>query len=137
MLVPNSNAIVNDFETVDDVDLPSKTYHMQLDKLHVKYWIDQLDAIEQAIYKILQTERYDYPKIYSNNYGVEFKDLYGKSKLYVIPEIERRITEALTWDERILSCTDFEFESAKNAVHVTFTANTVFGSLNVETEVAV
>lgn len=126
-----------DFTPIKERDTSSRTYHMQLDKHHVKYWIDQLAAIEQAIYKILQTERYDYPEIYSDNYGVEFKNLYGKSKIYAIPEIERRIKEALTWDERILSCTDFQFENNKNAIHVTFTANTVFGNVNVSTDVAV
>ena len=52
---------------------------------------------------------------------------------YVCPELERRITEALTWDERIESVDDFEFDtSTKGEVTVVFTAHTIFGDIEVE-----
>ena len=91
--------------------------------------------MKQAIYKILLTERYQYV-MYSWNYGIETLDLYGEPVAYVCPELERRISEALLWDDRIKSVTDFEFNiSKKGVVHVSFTAHTIFGDVQAEREV--
>ncbi len=93
--------------------------------------IDGRQAMEQVIYKILSTERYQYI-MYSWNYGIELRDLYGEPLSYVCPELERRITEALTWDDRIQSVDGFEFDtSVRRAVHVKFTAHTVYGDVTV------
>lgn len=121
--------ISNDFEVVEE---PSYTYKMvlpetedELTKFRGK--TDELEAVQQAVYKILNTERYTYP-IYSWNYGIELSDLFGQPIPWVYPELERRITEALVWDDRVTSVTEFEFDNVKNKVHVSFTVNTIFGS---------
>ena len=88
--------------------------------------------MKQVIFKILNTERYQYI-IYSWNYGIELIDLFGQSISYVCPELERRIIEALTYDERIKSVTDFTFDSPKQGVlHTTFTVHTIFGDVEAE-----
>ena len=57
---------------------PSKTYVMNIDGERITGTMtDDIEAVKQAIYKILNTERYQYP-IYSWNYGVELADLFGK-----------------------------------------------------------
>lgn len=110
----------------------SRTYKMHLDHQVVNGFTDGLDAMKQTIYMILNTERYQYI-IYSWNYGIELIDLFGEPITYVCPELERRITEALTQDERILSVDAFSFDtSVKGVVHVTFTANTIFGEVDSE-----
>lgn len=138
-MIPTATAttddLINDFEVVTEVMQPTKTYRMKLDTMRVQGLTDGQEAMKQAIFKILQTERYKYPKVYSDNYGVEFWDLIGQPIPYVLPEIERRITEALTWDERITSVNNFEFETKKKIVHVTFTANTIYGEIDIETAV--
>ena len=74
--------------------------------------------------------------MYSWNYGIELLDLFGMPVSYVCPELERRITEALTWDDRIESVDNFEFDlSKKGVVHVSFTAHTIFGDVEAEREV--
>lgn len=104
---------------------PTYTYKMNLDTGSIRGYTDKLDAMRQAIFKILQTERYQYI-MYSWNYGIETLDLYGEPISYVCPELERRITEALTWDERIESVDNFEFDlPQKGVVHVSFTAHTI------------
>ncbi len=114
---------------------PSFTYKMRTDELSVCGNTDQLDAVKQAIFKILQTERYKY-LIYSGNYGIELDDLFGEPVSYVCPEIERRITEALLWDERIESVSNFNFTfPKKGVVFVTFDVSTVFGKVTAEKEV--
>ena len=62
--------------------------------------------------------------------------LYGEPISYVCPELERRITEALTWDDRIEDVSDFEFDtSVKGIVHASFIVHTVFGDIDAEKEV--
>lgn len=121
----------NDFEVVEQ---PSYTYKMILptrdnEPTKFKGKTDEVEAVQQAVYKILNTERYTYP-IYSWNYGIELVDLFGQPIPWVYPELERRITEALVWDDRINSVTDFEFESVKNDVYASFTVNSIYGSFN-------
>lgn len=127
----------NDFEVVTEVQQPTKTYCMNLNNMRVQGLTDGQKAMKQAIFKILQTERYRYPLIYSDNYGVELWELIGQPIPYVLPEIKRRITEALTWDERIISVDNFDFIVDKSKVHVTFTAHTIFGDLEEETAVTI
>jgi phage baseplate assembly protein W len=93
--------------------------------------------MRQVIFKILNTERYDYV-IYSWNYGIELSDLFGKPVMYACPEIERRVKEALTQDDRIKSVDSFEFDTTKRgAVAVKFTAHTIFGDIREGTVVTV
>ena len=122
----------NDFEVVNNADLPSKTYYMDLDRSRIRNLTDGQAAMKQSIFKILQTERYDYNKIYSDNYGVELDDLYGMPVSYCVPEIQRRITEALTWDERISRVSNFSFETRGKIIAVSFTAYTIFGKVAIE-----
>jgi hypothetical protein len=86
---------------------------------------------EQAIYLILQTERYHYV-IFSWNYGIELEDLFGMPISWVIPEVKRRITEALLQDSRITEVDNFEFDVKKGVVTTTFTAHTIFGDIPIE-----
>ena len=111
---------------------PSRTYKMNLEGDTTRGFTDELDAMKQAVFKILNTERYVHP-MYSWNYGIETMDLYGEPVSWVCPELERRITEALTWDDRIDSVTDFDFDlSQKGVVHVNFVVHTIFGDVQSE-----
>ena len=111
---------------------PSLNYEMHLEDESIYDKCDKLDAMKQVIYKILNTERYRY-YIYSWNYGVELEELFGKPVYYVVPELERRITEALTADERIEKVTDFEFDtSERKTVHCKFKVHTIFGEVDIE-----
>ena len=132
-MIPSTTASLDqNFELEEQ---PTYTYKMNLDTGQIQGYTGGLDAMKQAIFKILQTERYQYV-MYSWNYGIETLDLYGEPVSYVCPELERRITEALTWDERIKSVNNFEFNLLKKGVvHVSFIAHTVFGDIQAETEV--
>ena len=99
-------------------------------------FIDDLEAVVQSIYLILSTERYQYV-IYSWDYGVELIDLIGKPMPYVMSELPRRITEALTQDNRINNVVDFEFEQHGNKLHTTFTVITNIGNISTEMEVEI
>lgn len=129
-MIPSTNTILS--TDLEVGSLPSKNYRMHLEENTINGFCDELQAMQQVIYKILNTERYQYI-IYSWNYGIELLDLYGEPVTYVCPELQRRITEALVQDDRIESVDDFEFDiSQKRTVKVTFTVYTIFG--NVESE---
>lgn len=129
-MIPSTTAFLEqDFEITEQ---PTHTYKMNLESNLIRGYTDGQEAMKQAIYKILNTERYQYV-MYSWNYGIELLDLYGEPISYVCPELERRITEALTWDDRIQSVDNFEFNiSKKGEILVTFTAHTVFGDVVAE-----
>ena len=132
-MIPSTAGFLNqDFEIEEQ---PSLTYKMDMDNNVVRGYTDELEAVKQAIYKIIMTERYQYI-MYSWNYGIELMDLYGEPITYVCPELKRRISEALLWDDRIQSVDGFEFDfPQKGIVHVTFTAHTLFGDVQAEREV--
>lgn len=128
--------------TGDDLNLiefameqqPSLTYALDIERGRLRGTTDGAEALKQAIYLILSTERYDHI-IYSWNYGVELKDLIGQEKEYALSEIKRCIAEALLQDERITALDSFDFNTDKKYVHVTFTAHTIYGELEVKTDV--
>lgn len=95
-----------------------------------------MEAVKQAVFKMLNTERYQY-LIYSWDYGVELLDLFGEPISYVCPELERRITETLLQDDRIEEVDGFEFEVSKGTVKANFTVHTVFGDIQAEKEVEI
>jgi phage baseplate assembly protein W len=99
-------------------------------------YVNDLEAVQQAIYLILSTERYKHI-IYSWDYGVELLDLIGKPMPYVMAELPRRITEALTQDNRIEDVVDFEFETKGKRLHVKFTVVSSIGNIPTELEVEV
>lgn len=98
--------------------------------------IDELEAIKQSIYLILNIERYD-SLIYSWNYGIELNDLIGMEIDFIYPVLKRRIEEALLQDDRIQSVDEFTFSKKRGIVEAKFTVHTSYGDVNVEKEVSV
>ncbi|MGK9325239.1 DUF2634 domain-containing protein [Aerococcus urinaeequi] len=119
----------------DDEQIPSKTYKVVHNR--IVGFTDDLDAVEQAVDKILQTERFQY-EIYSESYGHDLIDLIGQDFDLAFSEIERLIIEALTADDRVDGIENLTLnKTSKNTLVVTFTVSTIFGSINKELEVEV
>ena len=115
---------------------PSKTYYMDIERYRIIGNTDGIEAMPQAIFLALSTERSTFPA-YSDNYGVELMDLYGMPTTYVLPELERRIKEALEWDSRIDLVDNFEFELKGSNITATFTVHTIFGDIEAERTVEI
>lgn len=133
-MIPEIDLLIDDIE---EEDYPNRTYRIDIfidDEDCIQGYVDDMDAIIQAVYLMLNTERYEYP-IYSWDYGVELVDLIGQPIPYVLSELERRITEALTQDDRIDSVTDFEFNTGRHKISVTFTIVTKIGEISSSLEV--
>lgn len=129
-MIPSTVGFLDqDFEIVEQ---PSLTYKMDLNGDSVRGVVDEAEAMKQSIFRILNTERYQYI-IYPWYYGIETIDLYGEPVTYVCPELERRITEALLVDTRITGVSDFEFDlEMKGVVHAAFTVNTIYGQIKAD-----
>ncbi len=118
------------FDFVEE-EIASRDYALDYEKGRISGNREGLEEVRQAVFFILNTERYEH-LIYPWNYGAELVDLIGKTMEYVIPEAERRITEALTQDDRIGIVDNFCFEQNKGKLKVLFTVHTNFGDFNAE-----
>lgn len=130
-LLPESNISIDMSSVVSGSTETSNSYRMQIKNERIKGSVADIEAMAQACYKILNTERYAYV-IYSWNYGVELQDLFGKPIQYVYAVLPTRIKEALTYDERINDVTDFELSHNGGDVLCKFTVKTTFGDLELQ-----
>lgn len=88
-----------------------------------------LAAMRQAVEIILQNERFHW-QIYDSNFGAELEDLIGEEYDYIVSELPRRIQEAFSVDNRILSVENFRFEEGgAGNMKVSFDVVTVYGAL--------
>lgn len=133
MVPVTNNTLLNNIENVEQA---TKTYYLDIEKNTIEGFCDEIEAIKQTIYCILSTERFE-NIIYSWNYGVEIKNLIGENETYVIPELERVITEALLQDERIKEVSNFDFSTSSNTITVTFDVITILGSVSVDKRVVI
>ena len=110
MTPQTDDILLDNFEMTENQ--PSTTYYLDIEKNVIIGKCDGIEAMRQAIYCILNTERFDY-LIYSWNFGIETKDLIGENATYVIPELQRVIEEALLQDNRLndiqRATTDIEY----------------------------
>ncbi len=117
---------------VSEIIETTKTYKLYEDK--IQGYTDNLSALQQAIYKMLNTEKYEYP-IYSLSYGVELESLIGKEPAYIKAEMKRRIQECLIRDERITSVDNFTFTTSGDSMLCTFEVVSIYGAIIVSREV--
>lgn len=133
-MIPSVNGFLS--EEFEIKEQPSKTYRMDIEAERIRGFADDINSMKQAVFKILNTERYQYI-IYSWNYGIETIDLYGQNTSYVMSELKRRISEALLWDSRIKSVDGFEFSSERGKITCKFVVHTIFGDVDAERAVNV
>ena len=123
----------DELEEYENID---KTYKIDFEKNRITNIIDGIEALEQSIYCILNTERYE-NIIYSWNYGSEFNSLIGKDKDFILGDLKRRIVDALSVDERINDVNNFKFSTNKESMIVNFIVKTIYGEITIEQEVAI
>ncbi len=113
---------------------PSQTPRLDHGEKVVRGTVDGLEAVEQAVFLILNTERYQW-LIHSWDYGVELKGLIGKPMPYCAAEVPRRVTEALLQDDRITAVEGFSFQTEKKRLRTSFTVVSIYGAFRTGTEV--
>ena len=134
MLPETGNILKQDFKIRQ---IPSKTYRLNVmgvsdntEGIEIKRISGMLDGLEAV------TERFDC-LIYSWNYGVELNGLFGKSLGVAKSKLKKRIREALTRDDRIVSVDAFSFTNKGRKLLVSFRVQTKFGTVDTQKEVEI
>ena len=123
--LPTLPETTTDSSDTDIID-PSLTYRYIFETQEISGNIDDEEAVNQAISKILLTDRFSYV-IYDGNYGQDFKLLIGRPYEYVITDFPRMVKEALLVDERILEVSNFRFSKiAVDSVQAIFDVRTIY-----------
>lgn len=114
---------------------PDVTY--RLNEKNVSGKIDKLEAMKQAVYHIIMTERYSNP-IYDLNYGIELQQYIGKDFGFLVAGIQETLRDALLQDDRITDVivTDISKSTEqKNSCLVQFEVYTIYGNYTEEMNV--
>lgn len=121
-------------ETLPTIE-PSKTYQLRLDQLGGL--IDGEEAVKQFITKAIRTPR-NRLLIYDDQYGSELEDLIGANatRELLSDEIPRVITEAIIYDDRIESVSNFTVIQDGDKTYITFSVGLVSGG-TIKNEVTV
>lgn len=115
-------------------ELPSHTYKLDLERGRIVGRIDGLEAVNQAITKILKTPRFKC-FIYDGQYGSELEETIttGDATIdYINTAAEGFVKDALAPDTRILNVYDFKTELENDAAHISFKADTIYGETTIE-----
>ena len=129
-MTPASNIDLENLEVKEVVDSDFRLG----DKIIVGK-VDGLEHLKQTIFWLLNTERYEYI-IYDWNIGLETNDLYGMPVDYVCSELEYRIQDALSIDERIEEIYDFSFDTSQRGIILCqFKVISIYGEFTEEKEV--
>lgn len=107
---------------------PSRTYRLDLVNKRVVGKIDTVEAMKQAILKILLTERYAY-LVYNWFYGIGLEKYIGLGYNFLAADIETELKESLKYDDRILNVDEVTVSRGEklDAVVISFKVQTIFG----------
>ena len=134
-LIPQSDRSLLEVDMKNNI-MPSKTFYIDFESKKILGMIDDKKAIEQSIYLMLKTGRYEH-LIFSWNYGEEINNLIGKPKDLAKAELPRLLNECLLADDRISAIEDIVITDVEDGLHVSFTAVTLHGDISIESEVKV
>lgn len=131
-MIPTGGSISNG--AIKETVQPSLTWKMDTAKGRIIGRLDGLEAVKQAVFKILQTPRYHY-LIYTANYGSELETLIGMNPTFVKSEAARMIREALTQDDRITSIENVQTTVTGDSLLIEFTVVSQYGEFEMVQEV--
>lgn len=129
------DSIDEEDDDIEEVTLPSLTYQVSNGRIIGN--IDGLDAMRQAIDKLLRTERFIF-EIYSDQYGNDLDELIGKEYEYVEADIARVLDEAIMGDDRVdsVEVTSISRQSS-NSLLANVSVATMYGTITTGVEVEV
>lgn len=133
-IIPEDNLALS--EAVEFEDEPSLTWYIDPESRTIAGYCDGLVAVQQAVEIILNTIRYEWP-IYLMSSGIEYDNLIGNNPGYVAIELQRRIIDALTMDDRINGISQYSYTSEDDVLSASFVVNTVYGDIDTALEVNV
>lgn len=112
---------------------PSKTFRIDFKTYRIGNMTDNLEALKQYITKAILTPR-SYYSIYDDTYGCELWELIGAdvTNAFIDAEIPRMVTEAIVFDDRILTVTNVSVTRNGDAIFITVDVDSIFGEVRTE-----
>ena len=121
--------------SLEKTEKPTNTFLIDWSTSQIAGMDSGLAAMRQAVEIILRNERFRW-QIYSGNFGAELEGLIGEEYDYITSELPRRIRDAFSVDNRILSAENVSFSrGAGGAVLCSFEVVTVYGTFSEEVEI--
>ena len=113
---------------------PSLSWYINKETNRIEGTMDGQAAVRQAVEIILNVERFRW-QIYRPYSGMEWDGLIGQDPGYVGAELQRRVIDALTVDDRVTGISDYDYTVDGSSLSAVFTVNTVYGSIAESVEV--
>lgn len=113
---------------------PSLSWYINKETNRIEGTVDGQAAVRQAVEIILNVERFRW-QIYRPYSGMEWDGLIGQDPGYVGAELQRRLVDALTVDDRVTGISNYKYTVDGNSLYATFMVNTVYGSFDESQEV--
>lgn len=120
--------------SVEIVRQPSLSWYINKDTNRIEGTVDGLAAVRQAVEIILNAQRFRW-QIYQPYSGMDWEGLIGQDAGYVGAELQRRLIDALTVDDRVTGISNYNYTAEGDTLTATFVVNTVFGSFDESAEV--
>lgn len=113
---------------------PTLTFYVDPVTHRISGMCDGYTAVKQTVEIILNIERFRW-QIYTPYFGMQWEGLIGEYPGYVASELQRRLLDAFSVDERITGISDFAYSVDKDVMTASLTVNTVYGNIKKEMEV--
>ena len=129
------NVAIDIEDTLDEKEIPSKTYYLNFEKGRIIGRCDGITALKQFIHKVLITSRGDYPVLYTDDYGSDIENaVLGESTTeeYLTTVIPRLVKDCLLVDDRITDIHDITAKVEGDKLFIQFTVASDFGEFDVQ-----
>lgn len=130
--LPEGNGI--NIQDVEFQSQPDLTWWRDPDTNRIAGTAEGHKAVAQAVEVMLLVERFRW-QIYKPFFGMEWEGLLGQNPGYVASQLQRRIREAVTIDDRVTGISGFSYTVSGDTMTAQVTVNTVYGPLNQTVEV--
>lgn len=130
--LPEGNGI--NIQDVEFQSQPDLTWWRDPDTNRIAGTADGHKAVAQAVEVMLLVERFRW-QIYKPFFGMEWEGLLGQNPGYAASQLQRRIREAVTIDDRVTGISGFAYTVSGDTMTAQVTVNTVYGPLNQTVEV--
>ncbi len=124
-----------DIEELETEQQTTRTYGMDMERKRIIGMVDGEDALRQAIWKMLSTERFKH-LIYSDNYGSEIMDRAMDTELteeFLECDIPELVKDALLIDDRILEVNNITWNWVSiDSVAIACDVVTIYGDMEIE-----
>ena len=121
-------------QNVEFASQPDLTWWRDPDTNRIVGMADGHKAVAQAVEVMLLVERFRW-QIYKPFFGMQWEGLLGQNPGYVAAELQRRIREAVTIDDRVTGISNFSYTISGDTMTAQVTVDTVYGPLNQTVEV--